>query len=143
MPGETLLLNNDARFRTSLVQGTSESLWPRLLDAYLTLDIPIARVNGDEHVVVGARFRATRIDGERLSTFVNCGQGMTGRPNADTHTVTLTVGSTLKPGSDPQQTVISTRVEATAESRATAADPFSCASRGRLETMIAEMIGPG
>ena len=94
-------------------------------------------VTAERRIGVGA-WQPQRIAGERMSEWVRCGSGMTGR-NADTHRVTLSVTSVVEP--EGAGSVITTRVDGTARSMSgTSTAPIRCASKGTLESFMVKAV---
>lgn len=90
--------------------------------------------------MVGARnFRPRRIDGKRLSRFIDCGSGVTATPKADQYAVTMTLLSRAV-AADETGTRLETTLEASARSQAAAGDRVSCQSNGVLEKRVAELV---
>jgi hypothetical protein len=88
----------------------------------------------------GARnFRPRRIDGKRLSTYIDCGAGLTATPKADEYEITMTLTSRLSAAEDTA-TVMETVLEATGKPRASMADRVSCQSNGALEARVGELM---
>lgn len=141
--GEMVRLSNEAYSATAVIPEPIDVVWPRVRVAYEILDIPVAWTDEPNHQLGNREFRPRRIGGERLSRFLDCGQGVTARANADTYRVTMSVITTLRPESDSADTHVETLVQASARSRDTASRPIPCGSKGQLERMIAEMVGRG
>jgi hypothetical protein len=141
--GEMVRLTNQPYADVSTITEPVDVLWPRLKVAYELLNIPVDIDDANRHRLGNSNYRPRRIGGDRLSRYLNCGQGATARQNADTHAVTLSVITTLTAGDTPDETRVETLVQATAKDRATSTRPVQCASKGQLETVIAEMIGRG
>jgi hypothetical protein len=81
----------------------------------------------------------SRLGGERLSNYFNCGRGMTGE-NADTWRLSIVMATFLKPiGSDDSE--IGTGMAANAQDMGGAAkDQVMCGTSGLLESRIARMV---
>ena len=140
---EVTRLSNEAYADVAVIAEPLSAVWPRVRVAYDLLEIPIEHLDPARYQLGNANFRPNRIGGERLSRYLVCGQGSTARKTADTDAVTMSVITMLTRGEEPDQTLVATLVQATGKARATSSRPVNCASTGRLETVIAEMIGKG
>jgi len=136
-------LSNEAYAEVATIAEPVAAVWPRLQVAYGLLEIPIEHQDPSRHQLGNLNFRPRRIGGDRLSKFLDCGQGNTARQNADTYAVTMSVMTTLTPGDTGADTRVETLVQASAKARDTSSRRVTCASKGQLEMMIAEMIGRG
>jgi hypothetical protein len=89
--------------------------------------------------VIGTeRLRTSRVDGSRLSSFLDCGGGVAG-PNADSYDVTLSLFVQLE-GEGSASTLVRTVVDASAQSRYNLSDQIQCASFGTLERRVVGLI---
>jgi len=130
--GGTRPADRDARVVTG---GATESirLDPQASAREFSLPAPVAEA-WDENT----GYRARRIDGQRMSAFFTCGQGVTGAI-ADTYEVTVIVYTELRTESASVTTLL-TQVDASAQSRETRSGTLHCESRGRLEQLIGERV---
>ena len=106
---------------------------------YEMLGIPDHGVNPEGTQYGNVRFRARRIEGKRLSNYIDCGMGPTAIPKADDYQVTLSVLTRLTPGEDGGTMVVTT-VEATGKPRAVSGNPVYCQSNGTLEKRLADLV---
>lgn len=136
-------LSNEAYAEVAAIPEPTAAVWPRLQVAYELLEIPIEHHDPARYQLGNPNFRPKRIGGERLSRFLDCGQGNTARKNADTYAVTMSVMTMLTAGDTGDKTRVETLVQATAKSRDTSSRRITCGSTGQLEQLIAEMIGRG
>ena len=141
--GEMVRLSNEAYASSAVIPEPIDVVWPRLAVAYEVLEIPVEVSDAEAYRIGNPEFRPRRIGGERLSRFVDCGQGVTARANADTYRVTMSIFTDLRPADESGQTVVETLVRASGRSRDTSSRPIPCPSKGQVERMIAEMIGRG
>jgi hypothetical protein len=106
------------------------------------LQIETNYVDPGRGTIGNGNFRPRRLGGRSLSTFLDCGSGLTG-PYADAYAVRMSLLVQLGPAQDGG-TVVRTAIDAYAEDRAVSARPIHCSSRGTLErqivTMISEML---
>jgi len=115
-----------------------ERVWTVLGSVYVGLGIQLSVSDRKRFELGNAGFRARRIDGKRLSTYLNCGSGVTGE-HADDYDVTLKVITRLVPYGN-SSTVVATLVDASAKARDVSSVPLPCGSLGILETRILEQI---
>ncbi|HEX5436779.1 MAG TPA: hypothetical protein VFW98_06450 [Gemmatimonadaceae bacterium] len=114
--------------------------WAALSAAYQILAIPVTTIDPSTHILGNHDLHIRgHLGRTRLSRFVDCGESVTGGPNADQYAVTLDVVSQLVP-TKHDSTVVSTEVQASAvPSSGTSNPPVRCASTGRLERSIASL----
>jgi hypothetical protein len=132
-------LHNDPGTATRTLPVPPDSVWQALPRVYEILGIPDAGAVAGQQIFGARNFRPRRIDGKRLSTFIDCGPGLTATPKADEYTITMNLTSRLSAAKDAT-TIMETMVEASGKPRATAADPVSCQSNGALEARIGELL---
>ena len=90
--------------------------------------------------VYGAQgFRPRRLEGKRLSSWIDCGTGMTAIPKADEYRVTMSLVSRVSPDAGGA-TRLETVLTASARPSSNAGDPVNCQSNGRLEARVAELV---
>jgi hypothetical protein len=112
--------------------------WTRLPAAFASLGLPGGTASESSRTLtVGPVVVARRLGGARLSTYLNCGNSLS-HPNADTHSVHLTVVSQLVDTGG--RTRVETRVHATATPRVTSGAAVACSSSGALERRIAQEL---
>ena len=134
-----LRLHNEPGVGVRHVDAPLDSVWLALPMVYDLLGIPDAGVDAERTKFGNPGYRARRIEGERLSKYVDCGMGVTAAPNADQYNVTLSVLTRLTPGSDGGTMVVTT-VEATGKPRAVSGNPVYCQSKGTLEARLGELV---
>src|SRR6267143_4445355 len=116
------------------VEAPVSRVWAVLGSVYAELGIQLSVSDAGRVELGNAGFRARPIDGKRLSTYLNCGSGVTG-DHADDYEVTMKVVTRLIPyGKD--SSVVATLVDASAKARDVSSVPLPCGSRGTLETHI-------
>ncbi len=130
---------NEPGVGSRLVDAPLDSVWLALPRVYELLGIPDAGADPQQMMFGNLGYRARRVEGERLSKYVDCGMGTTAVPNADQYRVTLSVFTRLTPGDDGGTMVVTT-VEATGKPRAVSGNPVYCQSKGTLEARVAELV---
>jgi hypothetical protein len=108
-------------------------------EAYGRLEIPITIRNQQANRLGNGGLEVNRIEGLRMSTYVDCGQDRNGRL-ANTHAITLTVISVLK-SVENDGVEVTTVLSAFGKPRATSGNAVPCNSTGALEERIAELAG--
>jgi hypothetical protein len=113
---------------------------PAVKTVYGALSIPITLDDAATGRIGNANFwKARRLDGDPLSRFVSCGEGLTG-PRADSYRVYLSLVTTARPGPDGDS-VLSTELIASASDVAAGnPDRIPCGTTGVLESRIAERV---
>jgi hypothetical protein len=109
--------------------------WELLEEAYKRLDIPVEFSERSRWEKGNPGYRARRVDGKRMSTYLDCGNSLTG-PKADTYDVTMMVLTKLDRMS-ADSTLVTTTIDANARPRATSGSAVHCASKGVLELRVA------
>ena len=102
--------------------------------------IPTPEADSARGYLVNRRFIKLRsLAGSPLSTFLNCGTGITG-PNADAFRVTMAIGAFIEPAG-PTASRLRLNLVAGAESTEGASkSAVACASTGVLEERLARLI---
>jgi hypothetical protein len=116
-----------------------DSVLAALPRVYELLGIEGAGSVPDESLVGARNFRPRRIDGKRLSEYIDCGTGATATPKADGYAVTMTLLSRVM-AADESEARLETTLEASARSQAAASDRVSCQSTGVLAKRVAERV---
>lgn len=106
--------------------------------AYRTLEIPIMHRNPSKYEVGNQNHEARRIDGLRMSRYVDCGTSING-PLANTYEITLSIMSVLAT-TDDEGVSVTTVLGARGEPRATSGNPIPCNSLGVLEERVAQLV---
>ena len=113
-------------------------VWGALEDAYAEMEVEVTYADPATRQMGNTGYRVRRIEGQRVSTYLDCGMGLTG-PNADNYDVTLSIMTRLDPATG-DSTRIETTVDGSAKARATSGNSVHCRSRGELELRVAAHI---
>lgn len=132
-------LHDDGRAAAHRVAFAPDSVWGVMPEVYERLGVPGHGAVPAERLYGARNFRARRIEGERLSAFVDCGTGPTATPRADEYDVRMTVVTRVLDSGDGGSR-IETTVEAAARPRGVSGNAVDCASRGALESRIATLV---
>jgi hypothetical protein len=130
---------NDPGVAARRVPAPMDSVLLTLPRVYEMLGVPDHGVNPEGNLYGNRSFRARRIEGKRLSNYIDCGQGLTAVPNADNYQVTMMVVTSLARAEDGGTTVTTT-VDATGRSREVSTNPVHCQSKGELEMRVAQLV---
>lgn len=126
---------------SSVALAPVEQAWAALPGAYAALGIRPAGVQDPAARRYGAGpVTLRRINGERVSRFVDCGSTMS-IPNADSYAVTFRIVTQLIPDATGA-TRVQTVLEATARPRDTAGNTVDCTSTGYAERLIVQKLQP-
>jgi hypothetical protein len=113
-------------------------VWAVLPAVFAQLGIETTRVDAGEGVIGNPSYRARRIEGQRMSTYLDCGRSF-GRDYADQYTVTLGVLVQLVPTADGR-TVVRTVLDAYARDPSQNGPAVHCITWGSLERRIGELV---
>ena len=113
-------------------------VWGALEDAYTEMEVEVTYADPATRRMGNTGYRVRRIEGQRVSTYLDCGMGLTG-PNADNYDVTLSIMTRLDPAVG-DSTRIETTVDGSAKARATSGNSVHCRSKGELELRVAAHI---
>ncbi|MGH7561018.1 MAG: hypothetical protein ACRENB_08355 [Gemmatimonadales bacterium] len=108
--------------------------------AYDRLKVPVTLDDSAAGRIGNMGFSMMRqIGGRQLSTYLSCGDGMTG-PNADTYRVYMVLRSTVVDSGDAGTTLRTLLLAGAVNVSEGARQPMPCESTGRLEHRIREMV---
>jgi hypothetical protein len=121
------------------VDAPVDSVWLVMPRVYELLEIPDAGIDAEGITFGNPGFRARRIEGKRLSTYIDCGMGTTAVPNADDYQVTMSVLTRLT-ATDDGGTMVVTTVDGSGRPRSVSGNPVHCQSKGELEMRVANLV---
>lgn len=128
-------LRSDDQTRTADLNLGFEVAWTRLPALLAELGLSIGSINEASGRVSHSGERVSRIAGERLSTYLDCGTGTTAQPNANAYGVFLSY-EVLIAAQGPGASVAEMRIDATARPRDVSGNPVRCTSKGALERLL-------
>lgn len=138
----TVDVRNEATVAESAMAAPLRSVWGVMPAVFERLQIETDYIDPATGTIGNGNFRPRRLGGRSLSTFLDCGSGLTG-PYADAYAVRMSLLVQLSPAPGGGTTV-RTAIDAYAEDRAVSARPIHCYSKGTLErqiwSMVAEML---
>ncbi len=116
-----------------------EHVWAVLPQVYEELGVQLAVHDSVSRRIGNTGFRPRRLGDARLSQYLRCGTSITATPNADRYQVQVSLITRLSDSGDGG-TTIATFLSATARPRDVGGSTVNCASTGRLEERVAEMV---
>ena len=120
------------------VPASLPSVWGSLPSVFEALEIEVTHSEASTGTMGNRGFRARRVEGERMSAWLDCGRGLV-RANADTYEVTLSIVVQLLAAAEGE-TLVRTTVDAYARDRSLSAGSVHCLSWGALERRVGELI---
>ncbi len=137
--GQPVEILQDPEGVARLVAAPVDSVWLVLAEVYDRMGISVARSNRGQWELGHPGFRARRIEGKRLSRYLNCGRSISG-PLADQYSVTLSVLTRLT-AAEGGTMVVTTVVGAAKSRMASSGGAVPCRSQsGKLELRLVELI---
>lgn len=137
-PNLRLELGTEAEMYSEALAAPPDSVWGVLPEVYATLELPVTVFDPDTRTIGTMQHRPRRIEGERLSRYLDCGEGMTATPYADLYEVTLSLSTQVRSTVDGSALLVS-EMRATARERAVSGNAIPCTSHRRLEERIVEL----
>jgi hypothetical protein len=129
----------ETRTITHWIRANRDTVWASLPEVYQELGVEVRTVDRERGAFGNRDARVTRIAGERLARFVDCGRNPIGAPTANTATVRLEILTMLRESGGG--TEVSTRLLARARPRSGSATMTRCTTTGALESLIAQRLG--
>lgn len=118
----------------------AQDVWEAAKAAYEELGIGVTYSQPGSHVG-NRQFRVRRrLADTRLSRYLRCGVDVTGRPMADSYTVTFNVVSEIVKVTDLQSRMLTSLSATALKPGGTSTDPVVCVSKGLLEERIADLV---
>jgi hypothetical protein len=116
-----------------------DKVWGTLAPVYEALAIPLTIADPATHTIGNQGMRAHhRLGDVRLSEYLNCGDSQGGQ-SADTYEVNMSVVTALTTNASGG-TTITTTVDAMAKPGSFSAEFSRCATTGRLESRIVQLV---
>lgn len=138
--GISFRLRNDDPGAAHHVGARADRVRALLPEVFLELGVPDAGMDREGLVFGSRRITTSRLGGERLTSWVRCGnEGGAGPSAASSYRPTLSLLVTLRP--DGERTWVTTQVGGSATSvGGTGSDAVMCVSTGRLEKRVEELL---
>lgn len=112
--------------------------WAELPAVFSEMELPVSAADAARLELATVAHQPRRIEGGRLSDYLDCGRNPTGGAYADSYLVRLWVSARVVP--DGERSKVETAVRATAQPRGLASDPLPCVSRGVIERRMVERL---
>ena len=123
---------------SAVVNATPDALFDAVQDAYLQLGVEIKTLDPVNHVVGNKRFQKMyRLAGSSLDAWMGCGLSATG-PVANSSRLTMSLTSQVIPSTSGAE--LQTAFSGYAEDMSVSKGKMSCASTGKLEERIHELV---
>jgi len=136
-PYRALEIHTEPGVESRTISAKTEHVWAVLPAVYERLGIPPTVSDPPTLTMGNQRHRASRFEGSRMSTVIECGSSL-GGPLANQYEITLSVLTTLTPQGD--DTVLTTTVDAFGEPRAVTGNRIHCTSKGLVELRVAQIV---
>jgi hypothetical protein len=134
----TIDFRNESSVGQRAVSASVAQAWEVLPGVLAQLEIEANEVDSGEAVMGHTGYRARRIEGQRMSRYLDCGRSF-GREYADAYAVTLSVMVQLVPMADGG-TNVRTFLDAYARDQATSGTSVHCITKGSLERRVGELV---
>ena len=131
-------LRHESTIGERTVTASVSEVWGVLPGIFEQLEIEPTTVDPSQGLMGNAGYRARRVEGRRLSDFVDCGRSL-GREYADQYAVTLTVLVQLVTATDGR-TVVRTIMDGYARDPSTSSSSVHCITWGSLERRIGDLV---
>jgi hypothetical protein len=131
-------LRHESSVGERTVSATMAQVWAVLPAVFAQLEIETTRIDSGEGVMGNPGYRARRVEGQRLSRFLDCGRSF-GREYADQYSITLGVLVYLVPSPDGG-TVVRTVLDAYARDPSQSGTAVHCITWGLLERRVGELV---
>jgi hypothetical protein len=131
-------LRHEATVGERVVAASVSEVWGVLPGIFEQLEIETTTVDPSQGLMGNAGYRARRVEGRRLSSYMDCGRSF-GREYADQYAVTLTVMVQLVTAADGR-TVVRTILDGYARDPSTSSSSVHCITWGALERRIGDLV---
>jgi hypothetical protein len=131
-------LRHESTVGQRAVTASLSAVWGVLPGIFEQLEIETTTVDPSQGLMGNAGYRARRVEGRRLSTYLDCGRSF-GREYADQYAVTLTVLVQLVTAADGS-TVERTTLDWYARDPSTSSSSVHCITWGSLERRIGDIV---
>ncbi|MEP6690402.1 MAG: hypothetical protein ABJD07_04550 [Gemmatimonadaceae bacterium] len=134
-----LTVTNQPTTVTVVVPTLPARVWRELPAAYDSLGIPVTKLINEDMLIGNQNFKVRRsLAGVRLPKYLECG-GPASAPNAETYQVTMSILTQLQKREDGG-TLVSTLIDASAQSVNFNNSSVACRSNGDLEKLVAKIV---
>lgn len=133
-------LSSDDRTRRAELPVDLDVAWSRLPGVLQAIGLSVDAIDPTERRIGHSGETLSRLDGKRLSNFLNCGVGTTAQPYANFYRVVLSYEVRLAAREVGSAARAEMRVQATATPRDVSGNSLTCTSKGTLERLVFERI---
>jgi hypothetical protein len=148
-PDRVILVDQGRVYRTTndnmsaveqLVPGTQEQVLQHLVGAYEEIGVSVNSMEPKVGRIASQSFLTpSRLGGQPITKYVDCGADQFGRPRAGTYAVTITTTSTVAPATTGYMRV-QTLMTANARQRGVSGDAINCVSTSELEKRVNTLV---
>lgn len=128
-----LELRTESTANERVFEARPADVWDALVETYREMEIPITEEPRPRSLLRTVNLRLSRIDGDRIGRFLDCGSGISGE-RASSWDVRLSLVTSLEP--EGEGALIVTDLDARARPRGTSGSSVQCRSRGELERRL-------
>ena len=136
----TVEVQTDDQTRTATLIMDYSVAWDRLPELLTEIGLSVGTIDEAQGRVAHRGERLRRIDGKRLSTYLDCGIGSTAQPYANVYDVVMGYEVVLRRGQDGSVSSAQMTIEASARPMATSGNPLRCTSEGTLERLVFQRL---
>jgi len=136
----TVRLLADDQTRQARLSVQMQAAWAQLPILLEDLGLPVSFLDAATRTVAFEGERVRRINGRRLSNFIDCGMGATAQQYADVYSVVFAYEIRLKPDPAGNGVSVEMRVDASAKPMAVSGGAIRCTSEGVLEALVFERL---
>jgi hypothetical protein len=136
IPGQLTRVITDTTGTAYEVPFPAARTWAAVLATYEALKLPSeVRDSGNGRVETGVFHRRGDLGGKQISTYLSCGDGITG-PYADSYRVYMIVTTTIVPRGPDRSAIRSVLLGGAVNVSEGARQPMACESTGRWEIRL-------
>ena len=140
VPGQLTEVITDTMGTPYEVPFAPSRVWPAVLAAFKELKIPTeVKDSALGRVESNVFYRRGDLGGRQLSTYLSCGDGITG-PYADNYRVYMIAMTTVSPKGDDRSTIRTIFLAGAVSVTEVARQPMACESTGRLEIRLHKLV---
>ena len=122
-----------------IVDGSVANIWRLLEAAYDSVGIPVTSRDPGQGIMGNDSFKVRRrLKNVPLTRYIDCGSTQ-GGPSAETYDIILAIRTQMQPVDAGMR--VTTSLQASGRHPSISGDYVNCASTGRLEARIGELIG--
>jgi hypothetical protein len=138
--GASIRTHSDAGAAKVSLRASADQVFTAVAQSYATLKVPVTYTDRGLGELGNKKFVMSRtFDGQRVSTYLNCGDDPMGGPNADANPVQVSIVTRAR-ASGGTSTVLETMVSGVTYKPGANSGPIYCATTGELEEHLAEMV---